>query len=33
MSGEFENVSMMGRMAYVIMCVEKYLLNKYPNRN
>lgn len=24
---------MMGRMAYVIMCVEKYLLNKYPNRN
>lgn len=20
-------------MAYVIMCVEKYLLNKYPNRN
>lgn len=33
MSGKFENISMMGRMAYVIMCVEKYLLNKYPNRN
>lgn len=33
MSGKLENISMMGRMAYVIMCVEKYLLNKYPNRN
>lgn len=27
------NVSMNGRMAYVIMCVERFLINKYPERD
>ena len=28
---DFYNISMKGRMAYAILCVEKYLLAKYPN--
>jgi len=27
------DVSMNGRMAYAIMCIEKYLVNKYPNKD
>lgn len=26
----FNNISMNGRMAYAILCIEKYLINKYP---
>lgn len=33
MNNKFENISMMGRMAYVVMCVEKYLTEKYPKRD
>ena len=28
-----KNISMNGRMAYSILCVEKYLLSKYPGRD
>ncbi len=28
---DFENISMNGRMAYLILCVEKYLITKYPH--
>lgn len=28
---DFVNISMNGRMAYLILCVEKYLLSKYPD--
>lgn len=30
---KFANVSMNGRMAYTIMCVEAYLVSKYPDRD
>lgn len=30
---KFAEVSMNGRMAYTIMCVESYLVNKYPDRD
>lgn len=33
MENKLSSVSMNGRMAYIIMCVEAYLKNKYPNRN
>ena len=33
MNNKFENVSMNGRMAYVIMCVEAYLTAVYPNKD
>ncbi|KAG4087901.1 hypothetical protein H8356DRAFT_1727174 [Neocallimastix lanati (nom. inval.)] len=33
MNNKFENVSMNGRMAYVIMCVEKYLTNVHPQKD
>lgn len=33
MDKRFEKVSMNGRMAYVIMCVESYLVGKYPDRD
>lgn len=29
----FDTISMNGRMAYVIMCVEKFLTEKYPDRD
>ena len=29
----FNRISMNGRMAYVIMCVEAYLINVYPDRD
>lgn len=28
---DFNDISMIGRMAYGILCVESYLLNKYPH--
>lgn len=28
---DFDKISMNGRMAYSILCVEKYLLDKFPN--
>ena len=33
MNNKLSDVSMNGRMAYVIMCVEAYLLNKYSERD
>ncbi len=33
MNNKLSAVSMNGRMAYVIMCVEAYLINKYPDRD
>jgi len=33
MDTRFKEISMNGRMAYLIMCVEAFLVNKYPNRN
>ena len=30
---KFSNVSMNGRMAYIIMCCEKMLITKYPSEN
>ena len=33
MPNKLKDVSMNGRMAYVIMCVEAYLANKYPDRD
>lgn len=30
---EFENISIVGRIAYGIMCEETYLLHKYPEKN
>ena len=33
MDRRFNSVSMNGRMAYVIMCVEAFLVAKYPNRD
>lgn len=32
-SSNFEDVSIVGRIAYGIMCAETYLLNKYPDKN
>ena len=33
MNNKLSTVSMNGRMAYVIMCVEAYLTKKYPNKD
>ena len=33
MDNRFTEISMNGRMAYVIMCVEAYLTNVYPDRD
>lgn len=33
MSNRLTPVSMTGRMAYVVMCIEKYLIIKYPDRD
>ena len=33
MTNRFNNVSMIGKLAYVNMCVEKYLVNMYPDRD
>jgi hypothetical protein len=33
MENKFKNVSMYGRFAYVNMCVEKYLVTKYADRD
>ena len=30
---DFENISMNGRLAYQLMCVERYLVSKYPNKD
>ena len=30
---DFNNISMNGRLAYQLMCVERYLLKKYPNND
>ena len=32
-SSDFENISMKGRMAYIILCVETYLLAKFPEED
>ena len=29
----FDNISMLGRLCYLFMCIEKYLVNKYPDRD
>ena len=33
MDSRFNNISMNGRMAYTIMCVESYLISVYPNKD
>ena len=33
MDKRFDSVSMNGRMAYVIMCVESFLVSKYSDKN
>ena len=33
MSNRLTPVSMTGRMAYIVMCIEKYLIIKYPDRD
>ena len=33
MDKRFDSVSMNGRMAYVIMCVESFLVSKYPEKD
>lgn len=33
MENKLSSVSMNGRMAYTIMCVEAYLINQHPDRN
>jgi len=33
MDKRFDSVSMNGRMAYVIMCVESFLVTQYPEKN
>ncbi len=30
---DFDNISMNGRIAYAILCTEKYLVTKYPNED
>ena len=32
MKSDLKSISMTGRMAYVIMCVEKYCIFRYPNK-
>lgn len=29
----FDDISMTGRLCYLFMCIEKYLVNKYPDRD
>ena len=33
MKNKLDNVSMVGRLAYLIMCCESYLKNKYPEKD
>lgn len=33
MDNRFENVTMTGRMCYILMCIERYLLARYPDRD
>ena len=33
MDTRFDTISMNGRMAYIIMCIEKYLKTAYPNKD
>ena len=33
MESKFDSVSFTGRLAYIIMCVEKFLVTMYPNRD
>ncbi len=33
MNKRFDSVSMNGRMAYIIMCVESFLVSKYPRKD
>ena len=32
-ASDFDNISMNGRMAYAILCIEKYLITEYPKEN
>jgi len=32
-TSDFDNISMNGRMAYAILCIEKYLISEYPNED
>lgn len=29
----FDNISMTGRMCYMFMCIERYLINRYPEKD
>lgn len=31
--GEFYNITMTGKICYIFMCIEKYLVDKYPEKN
>ena len=33
MTNQLDQVSMNGRMAYLIMCIERFLTGKYPDRD
>lgn len=33
MNNNLKNISMNGRIAYAVQCIEKYLLEKYPNKD
>lgn len=33
MNNNLKNISMNGRIAYAIQCIEKYLVEKYPNKD
>ena len=32
-TNEFSNITMTGKICYVFMCIERYLVGKYPNRD
>ena len=32
-TSDFDNISMNGRMAYAILCIEKFLITKYPKED
>ena len=33
MDSRFKNITMTGRMCYIFMCMERYLLSLYPDRD
>ena len=33
MKPDFSNIYMTGRLCYLFMCIEKYLVTRWPDRN